>query len=159
MKRLLLGAAIALAWALPVHAQAPTVLCGAAPSGSAAGCATQITPIVSQATESSHLYKPNAAGAAQPGNLFKLYFTNTTANTGYLLILNATAVPTNGAAVVPLYCGTILAGPVTVTVDYPAGPPAAYNAGIVAFANGVSGTCFTISTTSQPAGFFSAQVQ
>lgn len=153
MTRLFLGAAIALAWAGAAHAQAPTVLCGAGPSGSAAGCATQIAPIVSVAAEASHIFKTTA------GNVFSVYAVNQTSTAGFLLVLNANAVPADGA-VSPLDCVPLPASGVA-TINYIPGPPAAYVSGNTPGVVGVvsSGVnCFT-KTTGTITAFFHGLIQ
>jgi len=94
-------------------------------------------------------------GKASQGNLYSAYAINTTATAGYLACINAAAAPASGAAITPVDVQT-LAGAVgaTASINYGAGPPNAYSAGI---------TCLiTTSLTTYTAGgasFIQARVR
>jgi hypothetical protein len=113
---------------------APTATAGAA-----------ITPVVSSAAESSHVFKASA------GNLYAWQVT-TGASAGYVLIFNATSAPANGA-VTPIKCvqvsanSTVGAGPVV--------PPEAFSTGITALFSTTG--CFT--ATASATAFFSGDVK
>lgn len=102
---------------------------------------TSLTPIPSTAAESSHILK------AAPGRLYSLVATNTTATTGFVVVLNATAVPADGA-ITPVFC--IQLAPNTATTGsaflFLSGDrPAAFNQGIVVVLTSAT-TCFTKTT-------------
>ncbi|MEN3234726.1 hypothetical protein PUR29_14085 [Methylobacterium ajmalii] len=84
-----------------------------------------IVPAVTQAGTS-------VVGKASQGNLYSAYAVNGTTTAGYLACINAAAVPAAGAAIAPLDVAA-LAGTVgaTAALNYGAGPPNGYTAGIV----------------------------
>lgn len=101
------------------------------------------TAFASTAAESSHVIK------ATPGSLNALTIT-IGATSGYVMLFNATALPSNGA-VTPAWCARIVSdGTVgTLAVAWPAAQP--FSVGITA---GFSTTgCFTL-TASATAAFF-----
>ena len=85
-----------------------------------------ITPVVTQAGTA-------AVGKAAQGNLYSAYAVNQTTTAGYLVLINAAAAPASGAAITPLDVATLggTAG-ATAALNYGAGPPNGYSAGIVA---------------------------
>jgi hypothetical protein len=116
------------------------------PSGASAA---SITPVVSTGAEASHVLK------ASGGNLYSVYATNLTTTPGFLIILNATSAPADGA-VTPLDC-IPLKPLATAVISYAPGPLAAYSTGITAVATSAS-TCFT-KTTGVITAFFKGAVQ
>ena len=149
---------VVLVFAYPVRAQSLHVTCvpgsdiNVSGGTGNSGCATKITPIVSASSESTHIIK------AAPGTLISLTFTNGGSNAGYVMVLNQTTVPAGSATVTPLDCVAVAASS-TATINYNGGPPNNYSTGIVAVASASGGSCFTYTTASQPAGFFSARVE
>ncbi len=117
-----------------------------APSSSAT---IGITPIVSASGESSHVLK---AGA---GNAYSIYATNLTATAGFLLILNSTTAPGDGA-VTPLACAPLAPNGVAA-LNYAPGPPGVFSIGITAVVTSAT-TCFT-KTTGVITAFISGSVQ
>jgi len=108
-----------------------------------------ITPVVSAAGESSHVLKASA------GNLISVNATNLTATAGFLVVLNATAAPADGA-ITPLACQPLPANG-SASIAYGSGPPGAYSTGITAVLTSAT-TCFT-KTTGTLTGFIAGQVQ
>ena len=108
-----------------------------------------ITPVVSASAESSHVLK---AGA---GNLYSVYAINQTSTSGYLVVLNATSAPADGA-IAPLACTSIPANS-TAFLNYSGGPPAVYSTGITAVVTSAT-SCFT-KTTGIITAFISGSVQ
>ncbi len=108
-----------------------------------------ITPVVSAAAESSHVLK---AGA---GNVYSAYATNLTATVGFLVLINATAAPADGA-ITPLACVSLPANGPT-SINYAPGPPGVFSTGIVAVVTSAT-TCFT-KTTGVITAFISGSVQ
>jgi hypothetical protein len=107
-----------------------------------------VTPIVSASAENSHVLKTT------PGRLIEIYASNVTATAGFLLVLNATAVPADGA-VTPLDCFALPAsGTVRMFWDTRAH---AYNTGVTAVLTSAT-TCFT-KTTGVITGFISGMVE
>jgi hypothetical protein len=96
-----------------------------------------ITPVVSSAAEASHVLKGSA------GNLYGVYATNLTATAGFLVVLNATSAPADGA-IAPLACVPLPANSFG-SINYTPGPPAVYSTGITAVVTSAA-TCFTKST-------------
>lgn len=150
MKKLILTL-LALFFAMPLQAQTtaqqvtPGYLGTTGCPGANIPCfAPSATPVNSAATESSHILKTGA------GTLFGLSVTSSAA--GYILIYNATSVPSNGA-VTPVACYYLSSGPGTLGIAF-APFPLTMSTGITA-AFSTTG-CFTqtLSTTA----FFSAQV-
>jgi hypothetical protein len=108
-----------------------------------------ITPVVSAAAEASHVLK----GAA--GNLYAAYATNLTSTAGFLVILNATTAPADGA-ITPLACAPLGASGVT-SINYAPGPPGIFSTGITAVVTSAA-SCFT-KTTGVITAFISGSVQ
>lgn len=117
---------------------APTALIGGA-----------LTPVVSPAAENSRVLKASA------GNLYSVFAANHTATPGFLLILNATAAPADGA-VTPLECAALPANG-NATVSYNPGPASNYSTGITAVLSS-GANCFT-KTTGVITGFIRGSVQ
>ena len=113
-------------------------------SASAAG----ITPVVSTAAEATRVLKASA------GNLYSVYAVNLTATAGFLLILNTTSAPADGA-VTPLDAVALPANGVA-SISYNSGPPAAYSTGITAVLSSAA-TVFT-KTTGVITGFIKGAV-
>lgn len=90
------------------------------------------TPVVSTATEGSHILK------VSPGCLLAVYAT-TGATAGYLMVFNSITVPADGA-VTPIECVYVPATS-SVGINYAPQPPAWYSIGISA-AFSTTG-CFT----------------
>lgn len=105
-----------------------------APSSSAA---IGITPTVSGSAGSGLVLK------ATPGNVYAAYATNHTSTSGYLVLLNATSVPGDGA-ITPLACAALSSNG-SASINYAPGPPGVYSVGIVAVVTSAS-TCFTKTT-------------
>jgi hypothetical protein len=80
-----------------------------------------LTPVVSAASESSHVFKASA------GNLYA-YQVTTGAVAGFIMIFNATSAPADGA-VAPVKCVTVAANS---TVGVSMSPPEAFATGITA---------------------------
>jgi hypothetical protein len=108
-----------------------------------------ITPIVSTAGEASHVLK---AGA---GNSYAAYATNLTATQGFLLLLNSTTAPADGA-VTPLACAPLAPNGIA-SISYSPGPPGVFSTGITAVVTSAV-TCFT-KTTGVITAFISGSVQ
>lgn len=108
-----------------------------------------ITPTVSTAGEASHVLKASA------GNAYSVYATNLTATAGFLVVLNATSAPVDGA-ITPLACAPLSANGVA-SLNYAPGPPGVYSTGITAVVTSAS-TCFT-KTTGVITAFISGSVQ
>lgn len=108
-----------------------------------------ITPVVSAAAENNHALK------ASPGNLYGVYATNLTATAGFLVVLNATTAPADGA-ITPLACVPLTANGVA-SINYVPGPPAVFSTGITAVVTSAV-TCFT-KTTGVITAFIGGQVQ
>lgn len=108
-----------------------------------------ITPIVSAAGESSHVLKASA------GNTYSVYATNLTATQGFLLILNSTTAPADGA-VTPLACAPLAPNGIA-SINYAPGPPGVFSTGITAVVTSAV-TCFT-KTTGVITAFISGSVQ
>ncbi len=108
-----------------------------------------ITPIVSASAEATHVLK------ATPGNVYSAYATNLTSTAGYLVILNSTTAPADGA-ITPLACA-LLAPNGVASINYAPGPPGVFSTGITAVVTSAS-TCFT-KTTGVITAFISGSVQ
>lgn len=108
--------------------------------------AVGITSIVSGAAESGHVLKASA------GNLYGTYVT-TGATPGYLLVFDATAVPSNGA-VTPKQC-IVAPANATTGLTFNSGPPSVFATGI-SEAFSTTG-CFTL--TLSATAFFNGRVQ
>lgn len=108
-----------------------------------------ITPVVSAAAEASHVLK---AGA---GNVYSAYANNFSATTGWLVLLNSTSAPADGA-ITPLACA-LLAPNGVASINYAPGPPGVFSTGITAVVTS-GATCFT-KTTGTITAFISGSVQ
>lgn len=126
------------------------------PTNCISGCAATpaIIPAASTVAESSHVFKSSA------GTLYSLTFTNQGA-AGFLLFIDATAVPANGTITGVKGCVAVPSGssssPASVSIGSPSGV-----AGMSA-ANGIVGVysttgCFT-QTLGSPVGYFQAVFQ
>ncbi len=103
-----------------------------------------ITPVVSTAAESSHVFKASA------GNLYG-YQVTAGAAAGYVMIFNATSAPVDGA-VTPIKCVVV---PANATVGVTADPPEAFSTGITAVFSTTG--CFT--KTASATAMFSGDVK
>lgn len=101
------------------------------------GAGVALTPTVTSAAGNSLVLKASA------GNLYGIYATNLTATAGFLVVLNATSAPADGA-ITPLACVPLTANGVA-SVNYNPGPVARYSTGITAVVTSAS-TCFTKTT-------------
>lgn len=108
-----------------------------------------ITSVVSASAEASHVLK------AIPGNLYGAYATNLTATPGFLVLINATSTPADGA-ITPLACVPLPANGMASINNKP-GPPQVYSTGIVAVVTSAT-TCFT-KTTGVITAYLSGDVQ
>lgn len=115
-------------------AQTLVIECAASPTS---GCSRQLIPISSTVAENSHILKTSAA------NLYSVSATNLTATAGFLVILNVTAVPADGA-ISPAECVPLPANGVAA-ISYNPGPPSYYSTGIVVVVTSAA-TCFTKTT-------------
>ncbi|MCS3451057.1 MULTISPECIES: hypothetical protein [Bradyrhizobium] len=105
-----------------------------APTSAAVG---GITPVVTSAAANNLVLK---AGA---GNLYSAYATNLTATAGFLVIINATTAPADGA-ITPLDCAPLPASGFG-SINYNPGPPSVYSTGITAVVTSAA-NCFTKTT-------------
>lgn len=96
-----------------------------------------IVGVASAAAESSHVIK------ASNGNLWSAYAQNLTTTAGFLVVLNATSAPVDGA-ITPIDCVALPASG-AATISYGAGPPGIYSTGITAVVTSAT-TCFTKTT-------------
>ncbi len=108
-----------------------------------------IAPIVSASGESSHVLKASA------GNAYAIYATNLTGTAGFLLVLNSTTAPGDGA-VTPLACAPLSPNGIA-SLNYAPGPPGVFSTGITAVVTSAT-TCFT-KTTGVITAFISGLVQ
>jgi len=111
--------------------------------------AAGITPVVSAAAENNHVLK------ATPGNLYSIYAANLTATAGFLVVLNVTAAPADGA-ITPLECAALPANG-NASISYNSGPPSVFSTGITAVVTSAT-TCFT-KTTGVITAFIRGSVQ
>lgn len=122
----------------------------AAASSYSSAFITPITPIVSAAAEGSHVLKATA------GTLLSVYATNLTTTAGFLVLINATSAPADGA-ITPLACVPLApSGGQPASINYNPGPGAAYSTGIVAVLSSAA-TCFT-KTTGVITGFIAGAI-
>lgn len=110
--------------------------------------ALAIVPVVSASGENNHVLKASA------GNLYSVYATNLTATAGFLVVLNATTSPADGA-ITPLACVPLAANGVA-SINFNPGPVSRYGTGITAVLTSAN-TCFT-KTTGVITGFISGSV-
>lgn len=108
-----------------------------------------ITPVVSGSAEASHVLK---AGA---GNAYSIYATNLTATAGFLVVLNSTSAPGDGA-ITPIACAPLSPNGVA-SINYAPGPPGVFSTGITAVITSAA-SCFT-KTTGVITAFISGSVQ
>ena len=92
---------------------------------------------------------------ASAGNLYSAYATNLTGTAGFLVIINATSAPVDGA-ITPLACVPLPANGVA-SINYGPGPVQRYATGITAVVSSAT-TCFT-KTTGVITAFISGAVQ
>lgn len=144
-------ALLVLAWASFAQADVLSVTCAQGPPTGQGipGCAPAILPIVSASAEASHVFK------ASPGTVYGIYATNLTGTAGFLVVLNATTAPSDGA-ITPLDCVPLPASG-TASINFNPGPGATYNTGIVAVVTSAA-TCFT-KTTGVITAFFRGAAQ
>ena len=107
-----------------------------------------INPVVSTTTETSHVI------STTPANLYSIYFTNTAATAGFLMVFDSATVPGDGA-VTPKICVNVAAN-ATVSVSYNPGPMSQFTTGVSAAA---STTGCATKTTGATTGFFSGSVK
>ncbi len=108
-----------------------------------------IVPVVSTSAEATHVLKSSA------GNLYGVYAVNLTSTSGFLVVVNATSAPADGA-ITPLACVSLAANSVA-SLNYQPGPPAVYSTGITAVITSAT-TCFT-KTTGVITGFIGGAVK
>jgi hypothetical protein len=115
--------------------------------GDAAAQPIALTPVATPSAANNLVLK------ATPGHLFGLTVANQTATAGFLVVLNATTAPADGA-IVPLVC---VALPANGNAQIPPGFPSfSFNVGMVAVLTSAT-TCFT-KTTGVITGFISGLV-
>lgn len=107
-----------------------------------------VTPTVTSAAAN------NLAAKAGPGRLYHVYAANQTATAGFLMVINATAVPSDGA-VTPLLCVALPASGTATMAFVPSS--AAFNTGIMAVVSS-GANCFT-KTTGVITAFISALIE
>lgn len=110
--------------------------------------AVGITPVVSGSAENNHVLKGSA------GNLYGVYAVNLTGTAGFLVVLNATSSPGDGA-ITPLACVPLPANGIA-SLNFAPGPPSVYSTGITAVVTSAT-TCFT-KTTGTITAFIGGQV-
>lgn len=147
------GAAVALGSAVSASS-IPVVIAsnqGAVPTTTApsASASIGITPVVSTAAEASHVLKASA------GNVYSAYANNFSATTGWLVLINATSAPADGA-ITPLACALLSPNGVA-SINYAPGPPGVFTTGITAVVSS-GATCFT-KTTGVITAYISGSVQ
>ncbi len=108
-----------------------------------------LVPVHSSANEDNHLLK------ASPGRLYQLSVSNATSTAGFIMVLDAAAVPSTGT-VAPILCRALPASG-TVVIDFIPTPAAQFTSGIVAVASSAS-VCTTW-TTGTITAFFDAMLQ
>lgn len=106
-----------------------------------------LAPIASTSAENNHILRTT------PGRFWGVYVTNLTATAGFVVVLNATASPADGA-ITPLLCQALPAsGNTQLEMKI---RPAAFNIGIVVVLTSAA-TCLT-KTTGVITGFISGLV-
>lgn len=85
----------------------------------------------------------NVVIKASAGNLYSVFAANHTATAGFLVIVDATSAPVDGA-ITPLECAAIPANG-NATITYQGGPPARFATGITAVLTSAA-NCFTKTT-------------
>lgn len=114
-----------------------------------AGAGAGITPIVSASAENNHVLKASA------GNLYSVYAQNLTSTTGFLVVLNSTTSPADGA-ITPLECVQLPPNG-NASISYNPGPAGVFTTGITAVLTSAT-TCFT-KTTGVITGFIHGAVK
>jgi|KBSMisStaDraftv2_1062788.scaffolds.fasta_scaffold00037_39 hypothetical protein len=136
---------------LPITVDTTGALCGSSGGGGTTYVpSTQpaLTPVVTGALAASLVLKASA------GKLFSVYASNLTgAGAGFLLVLNATSKPGDGAST-PIVCVPFSGG--VAQAAYINIPPAAFATGITAVVSTAT-TCFT-QTSSVATAFISGMV-
>src|ERR1700674_269459 len=91
--KLMLTAGLVAVLIIAARGDVPSISCAQGPPTGQGipGCTPMVLPIVSAAAEATHVIK------ASPGNLYGIYATNLTGTAGFLVVLNATAAPADGA--------------------------------------------------------------
>jgi len=108
-----------------------------------------IVPAASTASESGHVFCTASC------NLYSIEVTSLTATfTGYLMVFDATAVPSNGA-VTPKHCWPV-PGLAAIVRDFRPVPEAFTTGVAVAFSNNAAG-CFTLTASAN--AYFSGDVK
>ena len=87
--------------------------------------------------------------------VYTVYAVNSTATAGFLVVLNSTTVPADGA-ITPLACVPLPANG-SANINYSPGPPGLFLTGVVAVVSSAA-TCFT-KTTGVITAFISGLVQ
>lgn len=153
MFRLVFVALGLLALMAPAHAQQAQLYCrqvdGAAfvPVQPGQPCPMAVVPsssssvgiaqVTSASAEASHVLK------ATPGNLYNAYAVNLTSTAGFLVLLDATSAPADGA-IVPIACAVLPASG-SAAISYIGGAPQVFATGITAVVTSAT-TCFTKTT-------------
>lgn len=139
MTRFILAAMFAVLFLQTASAQTPVAQCWQNETGSPPriNCVPGIIPATTTASASSLLIK------AAPGVLNYLLVYNNTAVATHVLVIDAAAVPADGA-VTPKICRQVGAN-ATVELNYSGGPGVAFSNGIVA-ALTTTGSCYTKTT-------------
>lgn len=111
-----------------------------------------IAPIVSASAENNHVFKASA------GNVYSVTAVNLTATAGFLVLLDATSAPVDGA-ITPKACAPLPANTAggAASIKYDLGALGAYATGITAVVTSAA-TCFT-KTTGVITAFLSGQVK
>lgn len=105
----------------PVDSATNAQMIGILPTSSASSAVTSIT---SAAAENNHVLKASA------GNLYGAYAVNLTATAGFLVIINSTTPPADGAITAIDFCTLPANG--QCSINYIPGPPNNYSIGITA---------------------------
>lgn len=92
---------------------------------------------------------------ASAGSLYSAVFTNSTGSAGFALLIDAAAIPNDGA-VTPRDCRALPANS-SVHINYMPGPPDAYSSGVVGVITSAT-TCYT-KTSGAVSGFIKGSVQ
>lgn len=163
MKRWLIAAflaALSISCAATAFGEQAVILCAPGVVNATTGataCVTTMPGQTSAAAENNHVIK------ASPGALYTVYATNLTATGGFLVVLNATGAPADGA-IVPIDCVPLPAnnaagscGPGCTGINYRPGPGKSYSVGITAVVTSAA-TCFT-KTTGVITAFISGDAQ
>lgn len=133
IQQIVLGALLVISVAFPAFA-------GSTYSSASAEASAVITPV----------------GVATRVTQILIYGTNTTSTAGFLAILDANTLPTNGAAIVPKECIALPANS-TASIRYDVGPYVLFQNGVVVALTSASG-CFTF-TSGTISGFIKGYAQ